>query len=208
MRKVQSLVFTLIVAVTISTTASSQALKVGVFDVDIMVQAMPGYRAVDSLMQIYDRDTLGALREYHELEYKRLDSTFKADSTQVAQGKKAKTILDIVTAERQKAIMNIVYWQQIAQNHSNNKRAALSQGIYNLVVNAYKKVLTRKKYTLILKPDTYEAGFAIDNVFIAVARELKLTELPETLLYLGNDPDPAPTKPAQTQKPPVTKPKN
>ena len=207
MRKVLSIVLAFIAAVTISTAANSQTLKVGVFDVNLMVQAMPGYRVVDSLMQFYDRDTLGALREYHETEYKRLDSTFKADSGLVAQGKKAKTILDMVTAEREKAIINILYWQQIAQNHSNNKRAALSQGIYNLVVNAYKKVLARKKYTLILKPDTYEAGFAIDNIFIAVARELKLTDLPESLLYLGNDPDPAPAKPAQTQKPPATKPK-
>ena len=202
------MVFTLVVAIAVSTNTSSQALKVGVFDVSIMVQAMPGYRAVDSLMQIYDRDTLGALRAYHESEYQRLDSTYKADSALVAQGKKAKTILDMVTTEREKAIINIIYWQQIAQNHSNTKRASLSQGMYNLVVNAYKKVLARKKYTLVLKPDTYEAGFAIDNIFIAVARELKLTDLPETLLYLGNDPDPTPAKPTQTQKPPATKPKN
>jgi len=79
--------------------------------------------------------------------------------------------------------------------------------LYNLVVNAYKKVLARKKYTLVLKPQTYEGGFKIDNVFIAVARELKLTELPQNLLFLGDDPDPAPVKPA-IQKPPVTKPKN
>jgi hypothetical protein len=103
-------------------------------------------------------------------------------------------------------MINILYWQQIAQNKSNEKRNVLSQGIYNLVVNAYKKVLARKKYTLILKPQTYEGGFKIDNIFIAVARELKLTELPQNLLYLGDDPDPV--KPPTTQKPPVTKPKN
>jgi len=83
----------------------------------------------------------------------------------------------------------------------------LSQDLYSLVVNAYKKVLARKKYTLVLKPQTYEGGFRIDNVFIAVARELKLTELPQNLIMLGDDPDPAPVKPT-TQKPPVTKPKS
>jgi len=45
----------------------------------------------------------------------------------------------------------------------------------------------------------------IDNIFIAVARELKLTELPQNLLFLGDDPDPV--KQPATQKPPVTKPK-
>jgi Skp family chaperone for outer membrane proteins len=207
MRKA-SLFFSLVVCMLMTANVKSQTLKIGVFDIDIMVQAMPGYRAVDSLMQIYDRDSLGALRTYNETEYKRLDSTYKADSAQVAQGIKSKPILDMVAADRQKAIVNILYWQQIAQGKSNEKRGLLSQNLYTLVVEAYKKVLARKKYTLVLKPQTYEGGFPIDNIFIAVARELKLSGLPQDLLYLGNDPDPVKQPQTQTQKPPVTKPKN
>ena len=207
MKKVLSVALGFFVLVLLSTNARSQTLKIGVFDIDVMVQAMPGYHNVDSLMQIFDRDSLGSLREYYESEYQRLDSTYKSDSVQVAGGKKSKAILDMVYADRQKAMINIIYWQQIAQNKSNEKRGVLSQGMYDQVVNAYKKVLARKKYTLVLKPQTYEGGFKIDNIFIAVARELKLTELPQNLLYLGDDPDPAPVKPT-TQKPPVTKPKN
>ena len=206
MKKIFSLAIIFAAIILLSVTAKSQTLKIGVFDVDIMVQTMPGYRNVDSLMQIFDRDSLGALREYYESEYQRLDSTYKADSAQVAAGKKSKAILDMVSSDRQKAMINIIYWQQIAQNRSNEKRGVLSQDLYNLVVNAYKKVLARKKYTLVLKPQTYEGGFKIDNIFIAVARELKLTELPQTLLFLGDDPDPV--KQPTTQKPPVTKPKN
>ena len=206
MRKRLSFAFCIVALLLLSINARSQTLKIGVFDIDVMVQAMPAYRNVDSLMQIFDRDSLGALREYYESEYQRLDSTYKSDSAQVAAGKKSKAILDMVYADRQKAMINIVYWQQIAQNKSNEKRSVLSQDLYSLVVNAYKKVLARKKYTLVLKPQTYEGGFRIDNVFIAVARELKLTELPQNLLFLGDDPDPAPVKPT-TQKPPVTKPK-
>ena len=206
MKKILSFAFIFTVLLLLSVNARSQTFKVGVFDIGIMVQAMPGYPVVDSLMEIYDRDSLGSLREYYESEYQRLDSTYKADSAQVAAGKKSKAILDMVYADRQKAMINIVYWQQIAQNKSNEKRNVLSQGISNLVVNAYKKVLARKKYTLVLKPQTYEGGFKIDNIFIAVARELKLTELPQNLLYLGDDPDPV-KQPTTTQKPPVTKPK-
>ena len=200
--------FSLVVCMLLTTNVKSQAFKVGVFDIDVMVQAMPGYRVVDSLMQFYDRDTLGDLRNYNEAEYKRLDSVYKADSAQVAQGKKSKAILDMVSADRQKAIVNILYWQQIAQNKSNEKRGVLAQNLYTLVVNAYKKVLARKKYVLVLKPQTYEGGFPIDNIFIAVARELKLTELPQDLLYIGNDPDPVKQPQTQTQKPAVPKPKN
>jgi Skp family chaperone for outer membrane proteins len=206
MKKILSFAFILAVSLLLSMNARSQTLKVGVFDIGIMVQAMPGYHLVDSLMEIYDRDSLGSLREYYESEYQRLDSTYKTDSAQAAAGKKSKAIVDMVYADRQKAMINIVYWQQIAQNKSNEKRSILSQDIYNLVVNAYKKVLARKKYTLVLKPQTYEGGFKIDNIFIAVARELKLTVLPQNLLYLGDDPDPV--KQPATQKPPVTKPKS
>ncbi|HJS54006.1 MAG TPA: hypothetical protein VJ765_05660 [Chitinophagaceae bacterium] len=206
MKKILLSLFGFVVLLFGTTHLKSQTLKVGVFDIGIMVQAMPGYRVVDSLMEIYDRDSLGALRDYNESEYQRLDSTYKADSAQVATGNKSKAIVDMVAADRQKAMINVVYWQQIAQNRSNAKRSALAQDLYNTVVNAYKKVLTRKKYILVLKPQTYEGGFAIDNIFIAVARELKLTELPQDLLYLGDDPDPV--KQPQTQKPPATKPKN
>ena len=206
MKKVLFFVFILTVLLFTTVNVKSQTFKVGVFDIGLMVQAMPAYRNVDSLMQIFDRDSLGALRDYYQSEYQRLDSTYKADSIQMATGKKSKAIFDMVAADRQKAVINIVYWQQIAQEKSDEKRTALSQNLSNLVVNAYKKVLARKKYTLVLKPQTYEGGFPIDNIFIAVARELKLTELPQNLLFLGNDPDPV--KQQTTQKPPAVKPKN
>lgn len=185
----------------------AQQLKVAVFDVDLMVQAMPGYAHVDSLVQIYNADSLGAEYSIYESEYKRLDSTFKSDS---AAGK-AKAVLDYTAGKRQEMAMNLVYWQQIAQNKSNNKRGQLAQPLYVQVANAYKKVLETKKYNIVLKPQTYEMGFPIDNLFITVAKELKLDSLPQELLYLGDDPD-APKTTTQGAKPPAggttTKPKN
>ncbi|MEO7209966.1 MAG: OmpH family outer membrane protein [Chitinophagaceae bacterium] len=172
-------------------------MKIAVFDIDIMVQAMPGYRAVDSLVQLYERDSLAEEYAVYQSEYKRLDSTYKADSA----ANKSKAVLDYTKNQLQQMSMNLVYWQQIAQNKSDNKRGVLSQSMYEQVVNAYKTVLAKKKYTLILKPQTFEAGFPIDNLFISVAKELKLTELPQQLLVLGDDPD------AAAVKPPVTPPK-
>jgi Skp family chaperone for outer membrane proteins len=178
--------------------------KAAVFDIDYMVRAMPGYANVDSLVQIYNTDSLGAEYSIYESEYKRLDSTFKADST----AGKAKSVLDYTAGKRQEMAMNLVYWQQIAQQKSENKRGQLAQPLYVQVVNAYKKVLETKKYSLILKPGAYEQGFAIDNLFITIAKELKLASLPQELLYLGDDPDAPKTTPGT--KPPAgtgTKPK-
>ncbi len=180
----------------------AQQMKVGVFDIDYMVQAMPAYAVVDSLLQIYQRDSLGAEYEVYTTEYKRLDSTYKADST----AGKSKSLLEYTGKSRQQMMGNLVYWQQIAQGKAEQKRGQLAQKLYEQVSNAYKKVLDAKKYTLVLKPQVYELGPHIDNLFISVAKELKLTSLPQELLYLGDDPDapanaPKTTPPAGGAKP-------
>lgn len=187
-----------VVAVLFAGKAGAQ-VKVGVFDIDYMVQAMPGYARVDSLVQIYQRDSLGTEYQILNNEYHRLDSTWKADS---AAGK-PKAVLDYSNNQRQQVGMKLVYWQQYAQQKSNAKTGELAQPLYEQVVDAYKKVLATKKYNIILKPQTYEAGFPIDNLFVSVAKELKLTELPQELLVLGDDPD---AKPAATGTGTATRP--
>jgi Skp family chaperone for outer membrane proteins len=183
-------------------TTNAQTFKAGVFDIDLMVQAMPGYRAVDSLVMLYESDSLGVEYDYNQMEFSRLDSTYRADSAAVAAGKKPKMFLDKVAEDRRNMGLNIVYWKQIAQNKSQIKRNQLAQPLYEQVSAAYRKILLKKKYTIILKPNTYEAGFAIDNIFISMARELKLSSLPQELIYLGDDPDAVkPPAKAPAQKP-------
>jgi Skp family chaperone for outer membrane proteins len=207
MKKVFFSLLALIAVLFSGETAKAQQFKVGVFDLDLMVQAMPGYREVDSLLNIYNTDSLGAEYEIYQSEYKRLDSTYKADSVLVAGGKKSKALLDYTDGERRKMAMNLVYWQQIAQQKSDNKKGQLAQPLYEIVAAAYKKVLDARKYTLILKPQTYELGFAIDNIFISVAKELKLTDLPQQLIYMGDDPDAAKAPPAKAPAAGAAKPK-
>lgn len=190
-----------------SAQAQQQGLKIGVFDIEIMMQVMPGYRAVDSLVRFYESDSLAAEYQFYQSEYQRIDSTYKLDS---AAGK-AKNILDMQKQQRQQVAMQLVYWQQIAQNKSDQKRAILAQPLYEKVVTAYKKVLDTKKYTLILKPNTFEAGTVVDNIFELVAKELKIP-LPRELGGMGAGADeeeerPQP-KPAQgtAPKPAAAKP--
>jgi Skp family chaperone for outer membrane proteins len=189
MKKVLFSIFGCIVFMLAGENINAQSLKVGVFDIDLMVQAMPGYHIVDSLVQVYERDSLGAEYQIYDMEFHRLDSTYKVDSALYVAGKKTKALFDYTTEERRKMGLNLLYWQQIAQNKSNSKRNQYAQPLYQVVVGAYKKILDKKKYTLILKPQTYEAGFPIDNIFLSVARELKLQGLPQQLLGLGDDPD-------------------
>jgi Skp family chaperone for outer membrane proteins len=177
MKKILFSVFALMMLFFVAEKAGAQTqLKIGVFDIDMMVQAMPDYKAVDSLLQIYDRDSLASEYGIYQSEFARLDSTFKADS---AAGKSA-SVLNYTSEQRKQMGMNIVYWQQIAQQKITNKRGILAQPLYGEVANAYKKVLDARKYTLILKPNTYELGSQVENVFLYVARELKV-QLPGEL---------------------------
>ena len=187
-----------VVAVLFAGKAGAQ-MKVGVFDIDVMVTAMPDYARVDSLVQIYQRDSLGAEYQILNSELQRLDSTRKADS---AAGK-PQAVRDYTMNQLQQVYSKLVYWQQYSQQKSQQKTGVLAQPLYEQVVNAYKKVLAARKYSIILKPQTYEAGFPIDNLFVSVAKELKLTQLPQELLVLGDDPD---AKPATSGTGATTKP--
>jgi len=144
--------------------------KVGVFDLDIMVQNMPGYRGVDSLLQIYERDSLRADYDFAVREYNRLDSTYKSDSA----AKKAASVLTYIKDQRTQFASTIIYWQQISQRKGEDKRQELAGPIYQRILPAYEKVLKANNYLVVLKPGSYEIGSNVDNVFEKVFRELKL----------------------------------
>jgi Skp family chaperone for outer membrane proteins len=192
--------------------AQSSPIKIGVFDISVMVQQMPGYPAVDSMVQLYERDSLAAEYDFYRSEYSRLDSTYKLDSV----SKKAPSVLGLEQQQRQQVALTLVYWQQYAQEKSEQKREQLAQPLIKQVYDAYQKVLAVKKYTIVLKPQSLENGTVFstamggaDNIFKLVAAELKVTlsrelDFPEDDQSQENNQQ-APAKP-QT-KPAGTKPK-
>jgi Skp family chaperone for outer membrane proteins len=193
--------------------ADAQATaKIGVFDLDIMVRQMPGYRAVDSLLGIYEQDSLRGEYEFAVKEYNRLDSTYKRDS---AAGKAA-TVLNYQKDQRSQIATTIIYWQQISQQKGEQKRQQLAAPMYEQIFRAYEKVLKANNYLVVLKPEAIEflGSNKVDNIFERVARELKIT-LPEGLRTQqgapgGDDQGPAPSAPgnrpaAGGTKPPVKK---
>jgi hypothetical protein len=133
------------------------------------------------MVQLYERDTLNSEYQVYVSEYQRLDSTLKADTLKGV----AKTIMDYNNQQKQQMMYNLAYWQQIAQQKSEGYRGNLAAPLYQKVAAAYKKVLTVKKYNLILKPNTYEVGFPIENMFPLVAKEMNVT-LPPGLMVDPN----------------------
>lgn len=161
--------------------AQAPVLKIGVFDLDVMVQALPEWRNVDSLTANYVQDSLGAEYQNYQSEYQRLDSTYKADSA----AKRPASVLDYSKNLRQQMAFNLVYWNQIQEQKSNNFKGQLAQPLYARIITAYKKVLATRKYTIILKPNSYEIGFPIENMFPLVAKEMNVT-LPQNLMIDPN----------------------
>jgi Skp family chaperone for outer membrane proteins len=155
---------------TAADNANAQAVKIGVFDIDLAVQNMPGYRRVDSLLAIYQQDSLRSEYDFAVKEYNRLDSNYKADSA----AKKSATVLNYQRDQRSQVATTIVYWQQIAQQKTEQKRNELAAPLFQRVIEAYQRVLQTNKYLVVLKPGAYEYGSNPDNVFEKVFRELKL----------------------------------
>jgi len=174
----------------------AQGAKVGVFDIDIMVRAMPGYRTVDSMLSLYEQDSLRGEYEFAVKEYNRLDSTYKADSA----AKKAVTVLNYQKDQRSQIATTIIYWQQISQQKSEQKRQELAGPMYEKILGAYQKVLTANNYLVVLKPGAYELGSKVENVFEKVAKELKIT-LPDELRSQGPAPDQGQATPPPANRP-------
>jgi Skp family chaperone for outer membrane proteins len=179
MKKVLLVMLAFAATMLTANSASAQG-KIGVFDIDIMVQAMPGYRAVDSLLQMYEQDSLRTEYDFNMREYSRLDSTYKADSAK----KVSASVLQYLTNDRNKFGYKLLYWQQYSQQMAEGKRQELAGPLYERVLSAYSKVLQANNYLVVLKPNAYEMGSKVENVFEKVAKELKIT-LPEQLRSQG-----------------------
>ncbi|CAA9468821.1 MAG: hypothetical protein AVDCRST_MAG96-245 [uncultured Segetibacter sp.] len=170
MKKVLFVVLALAGSFIAANNANAQAGKIGVFDIDYAVQGMPGYRTVDSLLALYQQDSLRGEYDFAVREYNRLDSNYKADSA----AKKSATVLNYQKEQRTQVMTTIVYWQQIAQQKMEQKRQQLAGPLYERVLAAYSKVLQTNKYLIVLKPTAYEMGVNPENVFEKVFREMKL----------------------------------
>src|SRR5215831_14394562 len=121
MKKILSLFIVSAVLFTVE-KAHAQQVKVGVFDIDYMVRAMPGYARVDTLLQKYAADSIGPQYDKFVDQYKTLDSTYKADSADAATGKKSKAMWDSTAKQRQQVAIYLMNWQQIVQYNEEQKR--------------------------------------------------------------------------------------
>jgi Skp family chaperone for outer membrane proteins len=150
--------------------AQTPALKIGVFDYDIIVGRLPEYKDVQQKIQVFEKDSLGPRRDALEYQYNRADSSYKADSA----AKKSKQVLDMINQQRQQYAWQLINWQQIVQNAERQKFGELSQPLYEKVQKVLMEEVKAQKITLVIKPDdvVYGDDKTIVNLFEPVAKKM------------------------------------
>jgi len=150
--------------------AQTTPLKIGVFDIDQMVQAMPEMKDVQAKLESYQRDSLGPQRDNLELQYNRADSSYKADSL----AKRSAATLDYDRKQVTGFAQTLMQWQQIVQQNSQNKYQELAAPSYKKAADAFNKAVADNHVTLVLKPDAiqYADDKQIINLFVPVAKAL------------------------------------
>lgn len=164
-------------------TGSSMAqIKIGYIRVDDVVMLMPATQKVDSLLELYQRDTIQP--EYASLieQYQFNDSLYR-DSL-----KTPKSVRDEIAKKLPGMIYQIQNWQQIQQQALETKQTRLLSPIYNEVYAAIRAVAKEKGYTHVLNKETLLVAPEGDDMIILVANRLKLKLPPELMQQAGSKP--------------------
>jgi outer membrane protein len=164
----------LVVAVSLLVTGSAMAQsKLGYINLDNIVALMPGTTKIDSLLELYQRDSIQP--EYNRLliDYQWNDSLYR-DSLKTPPS---------VRSEIAKKLPGYIYqiqnWQQISQQALEAKQNQLLAPIYKEVYDAIKVVAKEKGYTHVLNRDAFIVVPDGDDLLVAVATKLKLKVPPQ-----------------------------
>ncbi|MBL7742991.1 MAG: OmpH family outer membrane protein [Chitinophagaceae bacterium] len=170
MKKLQ--VLAIVVVMLITNNAMAQT-KFGYIRVDDVVALMPATAKIDSLLELYQRDTIQP--EYSSLveQYQFNDSLYR-DSL-----KTPKSVRDEIAKKLPGLIYQIQNWQQISQQALEAKQNQLLSPIYNEVYTAIRAVAKEKGYTHVLNKEAFLVAPEGDDMIVAVATKLKLKLPPQ-----------------------------
>ncbi len=164
-----------------TTTTRSQLLKVGVFDIDVMVHAMPQYKNIDSLVIMSTSEDDEVI--FYELlrdELKKNDSVYSRCKENLYD----RSFCDSAGDARAKLITALAHYASLIDQKLKERKLLLAKPLYDKVNAAFLKVVANEKYDLIIKPGCIVTCDNCTNLFVEVAKELKVKELPDGLADL------------------------
>lgn len=165
--------------------------KFGYFDLEYVVSLMPGVEKVDSLIYIFERDSLQPEYQFELDELQRVDSTLKADSAKMPA-----RLYQQRQQEQAQRYVKLQNWQQYSQQVLQGKQQELMSPYLNKVLEAFRAVINENKYTYVFKQDSLWDAPPGDNLVPLVAKKLGL-KIPGQ--PAGNPPAAAPAKPGTKQ---------
>jgi Skp family chaperone for outer membrane proteins len=155
-----------------ATTTNAQATKIGYFDEESVLGAIPGIGRIDSMMQIFVNDSIGGEYTYRLGQFQLADSMFRKDSlTMPAKSRE----LALKELNQKRAIL--VNWQQYATQMRDAKLEQLLQPYRQRIVDALRQVVAEGKYTMVLTEAALSPLVSkpiADNLSIRVAMKMKL----------------------------------
>ena len=179
-----------------SANAQQASIKLGVFNMDLIVQNLPEFKAtVQDKVEQYDKDSLGVAHDMLQQQFVTLDSTWKADSAK----KVPKAILDGTAQKRVEVYYQLAQWSQIAQQYHQNKMYQLAEPLYKKAQASFEKIKVAKKINVVLAQDAIliaDPGM-VENLTLDVAKDLGI---PTGENGGGAAPAKAPAKPAAGKK--------
>lgn len=164
------------VCLVLVSNVSQAQTKIGYIDAETVLYLMPDVAKIDSLMRIYQTDSIG--REYTSLvqTYQYKDSVFR-DS--------AHPLPPAVKDQYQKDLFQLTQtlqgWQEIAQQAYQNKQNQLLAPVMRKINEAINAVAKEKGYTHVLSREALLVAPDADNLLQAVAKKLNVT-VPAQLL--------------------------
>lgn len=147
--------------------------KMGYFSEDKTLKLFPGFKEVDSLMELYRLDSIGGEFERRTIQFRTLDSLNKKDCKTAITGKSCEEV--VKELNRQQTILQS--WLDISQRMLDAKEASLLYPYRKKMYDALQEVLAEEKYTLVLDTKAISPFFTpplLDNLMIRVAMKLQL----------------------------------
>jgi outer membrane protein len=168
-------VFVIAFSLLLAGNVSMAQTKIGYIDAETILYLMPEAAKIDSLVRIYQQDTVG--KEYNSLlqTYQFKDSIFR-DTLKVPAAVREQT-----GKELPQLVQTLQNWQQIAQEAVQNKQSQLLAPVMKKIQDAIHAVAKEKGYTHVLSRESIIVAPEADNLLQAVAKKLNITVPPQLL---------------------------
>jgi outer membrane protein len=175
MKKLKVLVVAL--SLILAGNVSMAQTKIGYIDAETVLYLMPEVAKIDSLVQLYQRDTVG--KEYMSLmqQYQYKDSIYRGDTA----NKLPPAVKEQYGKDIAQLTQTLQSWQQIAQEAIQGKQSQLLAPVMKKIQDAIQAVAKEKGYTYVVSREAVIVAPETDNLLQAVAKKLNVTVPPQLL---------------------------